>query len=189
MKRSAAGVVATRPDVAHRIRWLRERLGLSQQALAEASGLSRNTLSLVERGRTSPKLATLQKIAEALQVDINLFFQEGARPAAAYGAAAGADLAGVTKRMPDEGDCKIERLIAAHILRVAPESSSGSLPFHNGEELIYCLRGQCLYAVGEQNYLLEPGDSLHIDGRLPHCCQNPSREKSEALVIMLDVVC
>lgn len=185
MNRSVVGNVAAAPDVAQRIRRLREQQRMSQQALAEASGLSRNTLSLLERGRTSPTLATLQKIAAALGVDINLFFQYDGRQGPAGEAVLQAR--GAPRESGGEGDCRIEPLIAAHILRMAPESSSGSLPAHCGEELIYCLRGQCLYAVGEQQYLLRPGDSLHIDGRLPHCCHNPSREKAEALVILLDL--
>lgn len=188
MNQSVLKSKATAADVARQIRWLREQRKLSQQALANASGLSRNTLSLLERGQTSPTLTTLRKIAAALQVDINLFFQRSARLGFADEAADAAQAERrTTKSASNECDCRIEQLMAAHILRVAPESSSGSLPSHSGEELIYCLSGKCLYAVGEQQYLLEPGDSLHIDGRVPHYCQNPSQEEAEALVILLDV--
>lgn len=185
MNHSTAGSAVIGSDVARQIRRWRERRGLSQQALAEASGLSRNTLSLLERGQTSPTLATLQKIAVALQVDINVLFQESAPPVVVHGDAG---------PEPDQerlagslGGYQLDRLIAAHILRLDPECSSGSLPAHRGEEFVYCLSGECLYAVEEQHYLLKPGDSLHFDGRLPHCCQNPGQEKAEALVILLDV--
>lgn len=185
MNRSAAGGMVISSDVAHQIRLLRERRRLSQQALARASGLSRNTLSLLERGLTSPRLATLQKIAAALGVDINNFFQEDAQPVAATGGAGSGP--GQGQAAARVGGYQLERLISAHILRLDPESSSGSLPSHGGEEFIYCLSGNCLYAVEERHYLLKPGDSLHFDGRLPHYCQNPGREKAEALVILLDV--
>jgi len=150
MNRSVTGGAATGPDVGRQIRLLREQRDLSQQALAEASGISRNTLSLLECGRSSPTLTTLQKIAAALQVDLNFFFP----------ADAASSSPGVTESAAAEPDCRIERLMAAHILRLPP---------------------------GEQRYLLEPGDSLHIDGRLPRCCQNLSQEKAEALVILLDI--
>ena len=62
-------------DVGKQIRTLREQRKLSQRALAEGSGISRNTLSMIERGQTSPTVSTLKSLARALSVDINAFFQ------------------------------------------------------------------------------------------------------------------
>ncbi len=185
MNRSTASSAVITSDVARQIRRLRERRHLSQRALAQASGLSRNTLSLLERGQTSPTLATLEKIAAALQVDINIFFQAAAGPVAT-GDETGLD-PGWEGAAADTAGYQLEPLIAAHILRLEPECSSGSLPYHSGEEFVYCLSGKCLVAVEERQYMLKPGDSLHFDGRLPHCCQNPGQEKAEALVVLLDV--
>ena len=50
-------------DVGKKIRVLREQRKLSQNALAEASNISRNTLSLIERGQTSPTVSTLKSLA------------------------------------------------------------------------------------------------------------------------------
>jgi len=48
------------------IRFARERRSLSQEALAELAGLSRNFLGDIERGKASPTLETMSKLAEAL---------------------------------------------------------------------------------------------------------------------------
>lgn len=48
------------------IRFARERRSLSQEALAELAGLSRNFLGDIERGKASPTLETMWKLAEAL---------------------------------------------------------------------------------------------------------------------------
>ena len=61
-------------DVGGRLRALREARQLSIRALAEASGLAVNTLSLIENGRTSPSVSTLQQIAVALSLPITAFF-------------------------------------------------------------------------------------------------------------------
>ena len=63
-------------DVGTRLRQLREERKLSMRALATASGLSANALSMIERGKTSPSVSTLYKLADAMGVPITTFFGE-----------------------------------------------------------------------------------------------------------------
>lgn len=51
------------------IRELRQRASLSQQELAERSGVSRATIADLELGRRHPQPKTRRKIAEALGVE------------------------------------------------------------------------------------------------------------------------
>jgi len=62
-------------QVGHRVRELRTRHGLSLRALADRSGLNINTLSLIENGKSSPSVSTLQQLAQALDVHISTFFE------------------------------------------------------------------------------------------------------------------
>jgi transcriptional regulator with XRE-family HTH domain len=55
---------------------LRQQKNLSLRALASLSGLAINTLSMIENGRTSPSVSTLQVMARALDVPISAFFQQ-----------------------------------------------------------------------------------------------------------------
>jgi transcriptional regulator with XRE-family HTH domain len=57
-------------NVGESIRRLREAHNLSMRALAKASGLSANALSMIERGKTSPSISTLYKLADALGVPV-----------------------------------------------------------------------------------------------------------------------
>jgi DNA-binding XRE family transcriptional regulator len=50
------------------LREYRERNGISQEQLAEAAGLDRSFISLVERGIQSPNIVVLLKLAEVLDV-------------------------------------------------------------------------------------------------------------------------
>ena len=55
-------------DVASRLRNLRESRGISMRTLGTRSGLSANALSMIERGKTSPSVSTLYKLADASSV-------------------------------------------------------------------------------------------------------------------------
>lgn len=47
----------------------RRRLGVSQEALAEMSGLSRHAIYLLENGRRTPGLGTIVSLSDALGID------------------------------------------------------------------------------------------------------------------------
>lgn len=54
----------------------RSKIGLSQEALAEKSGLHRTYISAVERCRRSISLENIQRIADALDVETYRLFME-----------------------------------------------------------------------------------------------------------------
>ena len=53
---------------AMRLREIRERKGMTQEALAEKVGVSRAYLSRLEMGRHDPPLSLLRRLAKALRV-------------------------------------------------------------------------------------------------------------------------
>jgi transcriptional regulator with XRE-family HTH domain len=52
----------------------RARAGLSQTGLADASGLSRQTISEIERGATNPSIDVIDRIVDALGITIDKLF-------------------------------------------------------------------------------------------------------------------
>lgn len=52
-----------------KIKFERQKQGLSQEEFALKAGLSRNAIWKIESGRVSPTLDTLEKIARALNID------------------------------------------------------------------------------------------------------------------------
>jgi len=54
------------------LRWARHARGLSQGELAKLTGVSRQQISLLEAPDTNPTLLTLQKVAEALGMDLQI---------------------------------------------------------------------------------------------------------------------
>jgi len=65
---AAPASATTRATFAANLRRERRRVGLSQEALAAASGLHRTEVSLLERGGRDPRLSTVVRVADALGV-------------------------------------------------------------------------------------------------------------------------
>lgn len=59
-----------------RLRQLREKRALSQEAFADLCDLDRTYVSGIERGKRNPSLRNLAKIAAALQLPISQLFAE-----------------------------------------------------------------------------------------------------------------
>src|SRR5688572_2702805 len=66
--------------IAARVRDLRTRMGLSLEALAEGSGVSRSMISLIERGESNPTAVLLEKLATGLGVSLATLFEMPAAP-------------------------------------------------------------------------------------------------------------
>jgi transcriptional regulator with XRE-family HTH domain len=61
--------VDARRDLAEAVRWLRERIGLSRDQLAAASGVSAVHIKFIERGKRNPSEAVIQRLLPALRVN------------------------------------------------------------------------------------------------------------------------
>jgi transcriptional regulator with XRE-family HTH domain len=62
-------------DLAHRIRTRRRTLDLDQKGLAEIAGVSVHALSDLESGKGNPTLEMLNRVAEALGMEVTLRLQ------------------------------------------------------------------------------------------------------------------
>lgn len=71
-------------SVGERLRWLRERHGLTQQELAEKSGINRVTISKIESGHVEPRAKTLTRLLEAIGVELSTFWEGTREPVYQY---------------------------------------------------------------------------------------------------------
>jgi len=174
-------------DVGDRLRQLRENRDLSMRALARMSGLSANALSVIERGKSSPSVSTLYKLASALEIPVTSFFQE---PPEIH------DLvfmkASQRNRIPfhrglweDLGGEGFSGQVEPFMLTLEAGASSGRFPMgHTGNEFVFCLRGTLEYLVGEQSYELEAGDALLFRADQEHEWRNPGAKVVNALFVL-----
>ena len=59
------------PQLTDMLIYLRKRAGLTQQELAEKTGLTRSTIGMYETGKREPDLETLEVFADFYNVDMN----------------------------------------------------------------------------------------------------------------------
>jgi transcriptional regulator with XRE-family HTH domain len=174
-------------DVGGRLRALRNARSLSLRALADECGLSFNTLSLIENGKTSPSVSTLQQIAAALQIPIAEFFHSPAQETTVVFQKAGQRRAAVFQNgnLEDLGGGLTLQGGQLMLLNLEPlaEGSSDSI-MHTGQEFAFCLEGELAYTINGREYLMESGDSLIFEARLPHRWGNPGKDVSRSLLIL-----
>ncbi len=174
-------------DVGARLRALRNARSLSLRALADISGLNFNTLSLIENGKSSPSVSTLQQIAAALQIPIAAFFQPEQRKQNVVFQKAGLRRSIVFQNGNLEdlgGGLSLHGGQLMHLsLQPRAEGSAESI-IHTGQEFAFCLEGDLEYTIDGQDYLLKPGDSLIFEAHLPHRWGNPCERISRSLLIL-----
>ena len=173
------------PDVGQRVRTLREQQGLSLRALARRSGLSLNAISLIERGTNSPTVSSLHLLANALNVPITEFFQDGIEHAVIFlrpeerlqTTAKGISLESLGSGLRNQQ-------VEPFWVTVEPGAGNVDQPItHAGEEFVLCLQGEVDYQIGEQVYALQRGYSLLFKARLPHGFSNNGNELAKLLMV------
>lgn len=157
------------------------------RALAQRTGFSPSFLSQVELGQSSPSLSSLQRICEALEVDLPDLLRNP-RPERALPVVRRADRQSVRSEwskasaeslLPDGGDDRF----AALLLGIDPGGRTGELPTRRGtRELAYCIRGKVQLTLGGERYDLASGDSVVLD-QTHASWENRGRGRAEVLVV------
>lgn len=173
--------------VGQKLKSLRSQRGLSLRILAERSNLNINTLSLIENGKSSPSVSTLQQLAQALDVPIAAFFESDPiekdiiftpadkRPSQFFGKA----------EMQNLGKNLSASEIQPFFVTLLPEMGSGDqMIVHTGLEFVYSLEGCVQYIVDGEKFTLCPGDSLVFKATLPHQWKNITKQTAKILLIL-----
>ena len=178
---------ANEPDLGLTIRRLRENRQLSLKEVAARSGLTQSFLSQVERNLTSPSVASLRKVAQAFGVPLTALFQGPTTPEDH-----------VVRRKDRRQLIHPRRQWRDYLLTpsltgklqvilsvIEPGGGSGDEAYahDSDEECVVILRGRLEFWVGSDWYLLEEGDSIVFESRIPHRNSNPGPDQAEVLWI------
>lgn len=175
-----------------RLRALRDARGWTLDALAERSGVGRSTISLIERGESSPTAAVLDKLATALGVALAALF-EPPRVDAAASPLARADTqsvwtdpgTGYTRRQLSAAAPSPLQLVEVHFpagQRLAYETAEREADI---QQQIWLLEGQMSISLGAATWDLRPGDCLSMCLQEPVVFFNPGPGPARYLVALV----
>ena len=154
-------------NIGEKIRVRRNELGLSLRDLGSQAGLTASFLSQVENGQVSPSLNSLQSIATALNEPMFSLLNDTP--------------SGNVIRVADRRRFTFEdphityelltpdfsRQMMAYIIRIKAHSKRIAQKLAKPtEQWMHVISGSMKIVVGDQEYLLNPGDTINYDGDL-----------------------
>jgi transcriptional regulator with XRE-family HTH domain len=178
-----------------KIRELRLKRRRTLREVAEATGLSIPLLSQVENNAVSPPVATLLRVAKALEVGISYFFREeesreravvvrkherkkAFRPIQARHGESGYTYEALAYT-------KNSKHMEPFLVEFEPRKKEAvSYLRHRGEEFLFLFRGRLAFQHDQQEIILDPGDSLYFESDIPHCFRALRGRKAQAIVVV-----
>jgi transcriptional regulator with XRE-family HTH domain len=171
-------------QLSRRIRSLRQAKGMSLRTMAGISGVSVSFLSQVERGTASPSIATLIRMARALDETVASLFEPrtggrlvraGERPTLVH-----------PHRQWSEELLSPRDFTRLQLIRstLAPHGSTGddTLAYDAAETCVLVESGTLdVWMEGEEVMHLDAGDCLAFDPHQPHRLSNPGEEPTVLL--------
>jgi transcriptional regulator with XRE-family HTH domain len=151
------------PEIGSNLLALRRRLGLSIERLAQVSGVSRSSISDIERGRTVPTVNVVGRLSRALRVDVATLV--GEPPQAIV----------LRHREPGDGDAARRarsRLLCPgegrgatgfYEVRIPPRSRQRASEVHAGVvRHVLVAEGRLAIELGDEHHLLGTGDAIQL---------------------------
>jgi transcriptional regulator with XRE-family HTH domain len=181
--------------IGNKVRELRQKNRYTLQDLAAKTGLSKPFLSQIENHHVVPPVATLLKLARALNVNMGYFFQDEQS----------SEKISVTRqnervrieRRPHHQKGEVNYIYEAletkksnkHMepfLVEFREQGTSEMVFvsHEGEEFVYLLDGKLEFRTIDRVEVLEPGDSIYFESDLSHSFRCLSEQPARAMVVV-----
>ena len=176
--------------IARRVKELRTSLGLSLEALAARSDVSRSMISLIERGESSATAVVPEKLATGLGVPLaSLFDAPGPQPEPVARAAAQPwwrdPGSGYRRRnVSPAGHPSPIRIVEVQFpagARVAYETGAREPCIH---QQVWVLEGRIEVTLGDEVHVLDAGDCYAMTLDRPMVYRNPTRKPARYAVVI-----
>jgi transcriptional regulator with XRE-family HTH domain len=163
--------VSTDLQLGPRIRSLRQARRLTLRDVADRAGVTESFLSQVERDVTSPSIATVQRIAGALDLSIAQLFAEEPVSGRVVRREARRRIAYPGLKAVDEFlTANMAGRLQVILSTIEPGGGTGEEPYthDSDEEVVVVLAGTLDLWVADEHYVLREGDAITFPSRLPH---------------------
>ncbi|MEM7613337.1 MAG: XRE family transcriptional regulator [Pseudomonadota bacterium] len=173
-------------NLADNVRRLRESRGMSQQQLANMSGIPRPTWASLETGAANPTLIVLSKAAGALGVSIEELVGP---PRSEFKFIPAANVVERRRQGARVRPLVAESIAGLEITRteLEPGGRMVGIPHKTGtREYLTCERGKVELVAGGEHHVLGEGDMLVFRGDQRHSYLNPDKRRKS---ISVSVVC
>ena len=166
-----------------KIRDLRQQYNLTQEELADRCELTKGYISQLENDLTSPSIATLVDILNALGTTLAEFFREDAEEKIVF-----TQDEYIEKRsdgmvwnwvIPNAQKNMMEPII----LELLPGASSAEDFPHDGEEFGFVLEGKVRITLGKKVYVCKRGETFYYKANTTHCLSNAGKTSAKVLWI------
>lgn len=170
-------------NIGSKIKQLRMENGLTQEELADRCELTKGFISQVEREMTSPSIATLYDILEALGTTLSEFFAEEDDEKIVF---VDED---VFVKTDEDYNMKIHWIIPNAqknemepiLLELMPKGLSYKHTPHPGEEFGYVLEGEIELIHGKRRLIVKKGESFYFFPNKEHYVRNKSNKTAKVL--------
>lgn len=176
--------------IAARVHRIRTDAGLSLEAAAEATGVSRSMISLIERGESSPTAVVLEKLATGLGVTLATLFDAPAASPDRVSRRAGQSEwqdpgSGYRRRNVSPpgfaSPLQIVEVVFPPGARVAYETGPRPGVTH---QQIWILQGAMEITIGDERFDLSVGDCLAMILDQPVAFHNPTSRPTRYAVVL-----
>jgi transcriptional regulator with XRE-family HTH domain len=171
-------------ELGQRIREVRRGKGMTLRDAADAAGVSESFLSQVERGLANPSVASLRRIADAMNERVASFFVGDAPSGMLVRAKERRRLVHPMGMLEDYllTPPTARRLQIIYCVAGPGEGSGEERYTHVAdEECVVVLSGRLDVGIGDETYHLDSGDTLLLDPKDPHSFHNPGPEPATML--------
>lgn len=177
--------------IGKRIKEIRKEANNTISAIAQQAGVTNGLISKVENGRTIPSLPVLLKIINALDIEVTEFFNGMPKVNGANFIVSRSEENSVIEKESEAIGFQYTYIFGKQLsslgfetvlLEVAVGSKRDKVTT-DAYEFKYVLSGECYYIIGEEEVLLNQGDSIFFDGRIPHVPENRGSIPSKMLVV------
>jgi transcriptional regulator with XRE-family HTH domain len=170
----------TKEEIGRRIKKIREQQHLTLKNVEAKAGISATHISEIERGKTSPTIGALIRIADALGKDPSYFIEDEELKDVSFIA-----LEDRQKTKSERPMGVVERLtnsipsgkIESRLITLDPDEGGDiDMHSHDADEAALVLSGSIKFRVEDEEYVLEEGDSIYYVASQTHGYANASAE-------------